>query len=72
MSNYMILLPVLGLFLIGLAIALRSGDIAAEVGSGGLHSLAGNTSAMFVRVVGYLAAIFAVQQVIGTPSFLNW
>lgn len=72
MSNSLILLPILGLFLAGLAIALRSGDVAGEVGSGGLHTLAGNLAALFVRIVGYLAAIFAVEQAIGIPSLLHW
>ncbi|GAC1473023.1 MAG: hypothetical protein NVSMB9_20970 [Isosphaeraceae bacterium] len=69
MNNYFILFPIAGLFIVGLVIALRSGDVAGEVGSGGLHSIAGTISAMFVRFLGYIAALLAVQQVIGTPSF---
>jgi hypothetical protein len=65
MKEYMVLFPILGLFLLGGLIALKSGGV-------GFRGIAGNFSAMLLRVVGYLAALFALQQAIGIPSYLSW
>jgi hypothetical protein len=65
MTDYMVLFLILGLFLLGGMIALKSGGV-------GFRGIAGNFSAMLLRIVGYLAALFAVQHAIGFPSYLSW
>ncbi len=63
--------PILGLLLVGLIIALRSG-----VGS--LHTtqdrerLVGNFSQLLLRLVGYLAGLAALQRFLGIPLHLGW
>jgi hypothetical protein len=72
MQQYMILVPVLVLFVLGLGIALRSGAVASDPGDGMLSIMAGNFSSLVVRVFGYLAALMLVQHVIGFRRFPGW
>lgn len=66
LRSLMIVGPILGLLMLGLYIALRSG-----VGSLRTHQdlerLAVNFSSLVLRVVGYIAGILAVQRYIGYP-----
>jgi hypothetical protein len=62
---------ILGLFLLGLLIALRSG-VASLATSRGLRVAAENASALFLRVVGIGVGLLAVQRVLGLPSMLGW
>ncbi len=73
MAHYFVLAPILSLFVLGLFITLRSG-VAAANSIGGIKVIAGNFSAMLIRVVCYLAGLFMLQEVLGTPSFvpLGW
>ena len=36
------------------------------------RGIAGSFAAMLLRVVGYVAGLFAVQRSIGFPSYLSW
>lgn len=72
MQDYLILLPVLLLMVVGAAIALRSGAVAEIKNESGLGLIAGNFSSMVVRVVGYLAALGLVERVIGSPTLFGW
>ena len=56
---------ILCLLVLGSFISLRSGGL-------GVRALARSFSAMFLRVVGYVAGLLAVQRMIGSPSLLDW
>jgi hypothetical protein len=62
---------ILGLFLLGLVITLRSGVVSLGT-SRGRRLAAENLSALLLRVAGYFAGLLALQRVIGTPSVLDW
>ncbi len=70
MQQYFVLAPIIVLFALGGFIALRSG-VMSLYAEGGLRVVASNFSAIVVRVVCYLAGLFMVQQVIGSPSFVS-
>ena len=71
-TEYLILAPIVALFALGLFVALRSGPSTSDdlVGQR-VRVMAENASAVFFRVVGYLAALLVLQQAIGTPSLLS-
>ena len=73
MVHYIVLAPILSLFLLGLFITLRSGVVGANT-IDRIKLITGNFWSMVIRVVCYLAGLFMLQQVLGTPSFvpLSW
>jgi hypothetical protein len=71
MKELFIVGVVLSLFFVGVGIALNSGDDGQKAGSR-LRVLAGNFSALLLRVAGYIAGLVAVQRAIGSPSMLDW
>jgi hypothetical protein len=58
--------PILGLLLVGLVIALRSG-VASLSTHQGAERFAGNLSQLLLRMVGYAIGLFALQRFIGAP-----
>lgn len=76
MRDFLILIPVVVLFTLGVFIALRSGTgtISGQPNSDGtgVRLVAGNFSSLLMRFVGYLAVLIAVQHFIGFPSFFIW
>ena len=76
MSEYMILVPIVLLLALGAFIALRSGSEAlsnpATADGAGIRLVAGNFSALCLRVLGYLAVLIAVQGFVGFPSMFIW
>jgi len=73
MGQLVILIPVAVLLIAGVAIALRSG-LDPEPGRPEtlIHRLGGTVTALFLRVIGYLAGIAALQHAIGMPSLVSW
>ena len=65
MKETFLIATILSLLVLGAFISVRSGGV-------GLRAIARSFSAMFLRVVGYLAGLLAVQRMIGTPSLLDW
>lgn len=76
MQEYAILIPIVALLMVGSLIALGSGSGSAVssglTGQPGLRLVAGNFSAMLLRVVAYLGVIIAVQMLIGIPRLFLW
>jgi hypothetical protein len=66
-----ILGPVVGLFLLGLFVSLRSGDVRSS-GLRGLRLLLSNLSQVLLRVAGYVVCLLAVQYMVGFPLGLAW
>jgi hypothetical protein len=62
--------PILGLLLVGLAIALKSG-VASLSTHQGMERLIGNLSQLLLRVTGYLIGFLAIQRLVGAP-FTTW
>ena len=62
---------ILSLFLVGLMVALQSGnaDISQRERT---RRLLGNLSSVLIRVFGYLAGLWVVQQIMGVPMRLGW
>lgn len=73
MVQYIVLVPIISLFVLGLFITLRSGAVGVN-SIGGIKVIAGNFWAMVIRIVCYLAGLFMLQQFLGTPSLgtLGW
>ncbi len=71
MKDYLILVPILGLFAVGLFIVLRSGrgDLTTRDGRRGVMD---NLSSLFLRIMGYLAGLAAVHQLAGIPVQVPW
>ena len=63
--------PIVGLLLIGLVIALRSGVVSAGTGKG-LRLFASNFYWTLLRVMGYLAGLAVVQRVAGLKIDVGW
>lgn len=63
--------PILGLLLLGLFIALKSG-VASLRTSQGFEFLAGNLGSLLLRVVGLGAGMLAVSRMVGNPLGLSW
>jgi hypothetical protein len=78
MTDYAILAPIALLLTLGAFIALRSGAAAVPGSSGvgteeaGLRLVAGNFSAMLLRVLGYLVVLVVIQSVVGFPTLFYW
>jgi hypothetical protein len=80
MSDYAILALIALLLTLGAFIALRSGAGAAAVPGArrvgteeaGLRLVAGNFSAMLLRVLGYLVILVVIQSCIGFPTLFFW
>lgn len=66
-----VLAPTVGLLLIGIVIALRSGVVNAGAGTR-VALLASNLSWTVLRVLGYLAGLAVVQKVVGLEINLGW
>jgi len=63
-----ILVPIVGLFVCGVVITLRSG-IAGLSGYAGAERLLVNLSGLFIRIIGYGVWLIAIQRLIGAPFF---
>ncbi|MFO0953504.1 MAG: hypothetical protein U0835_20600 [Isosphaeraceae bacterium] len=71
MKELLLIGMILGLLLVGSAIAVRSG--ASTPGEGGrIRELGSNLSGLLFRVIAYVVGLLAVQQAIGSPSVLPW
>lgn len=72
----MILALIVGLLGLGAFIALGSGSGAVagplNPDEQGVRLVAGNFSALLLRLVGYLAVLVAVQGAVGFPSLFLW
>ncbi len=71
LGELLILAPIIGLFLVGVAIALLSG----LAGDGTRHArrcLASNLSQLLLRLAGYGVALLAMQRYIGIRMDLPW
>jgi hypothetical protein len=62
---------ILMLFLVGLMVALQSGNVDRSRPLG-TRRLLGNLSSVLIRVFGYLAGFWVVQQIMGVPTQLGW
>jgi len=78
MKEYVVLAPIVLLIVLGAFIALRSGANAGpvagrlETGDGGIRMVAGNFSALLLRLVGFLALMLAFQSFLKFPSVFTW
>jgi hypothetical protein len=76
MKESLILAPIVLLFSVGVFIALRSGSGetagTSTEANGGVRLVAGNFSALLLRVVGYIAVLAAVQFFVGFPTIFMW
>jgi hypothetical protein len=76
MVDYVILVSIALLLTLGAFIALQSGSgpvARADVpNEGGLRVVAGNFSAMFVRVLVFLAILLAMEMFVGFPKIMLW
>ena len=71
LREVVIVAPIMGLLLVGVAIALQSGLTAA----GTQHArrcLASNVSQLLLRLAGYGVALLAMQRFIGVRMDLPW
>lgn len=64
-------IPILALLLGGAIIASRSGVSRVSTGRD-LVQIAGNVSAMLIRVAGYVVVLMLVQHFIGLRSTFGW
>jgi hypothetical protein len=71
LKSALILGSILGLLLVGLVIALRSG-VASLRNTQDRERLAGNLSVLLLRLLGYLAGLLALQRFAGIPLDLGW
>ena len=71
MKENMILVPILALFSLGLFIALKSGVVSFS-SRDGFRAMLDNLSSLFLRVVGYLAGLVAIQRLVGFPLEIPW
>ena len=62
---------ILVLFLVGLTVALQSGNVDRSRPQGA-RRLLGNLSSVLIRVFGYVAGFWVVQQIMGVPMKLGW
>lgn len=74
MKDYMILIPIFGLFLVGLFITLKSGFASGSRSKvvDRTRIVSENFYAMFLRIIGYIAGLVVVEQVLGMPSLIGW
>jgi hypothetical protein len=63
--------PILGLLAVGFLVSLRSGVVSLSTPQG-FRLLLSNLSLVLLRLIGFLAGLFAVQQMIGYPIRLGW
>lgn len=63
--------PILGLLILGLFIALKSG-VASLSTDQGKERLIGNLSQLLLRITGYVIAFMAVQRLVGAPFMTSW
>lgn len=63
--------PILGLLVLGLVIALRSG-VATLSTHQGVERLIGNLSQLLLRMTGYLIGLMALQRLVGAPFSTSW
>jgi hypothetical protein len=71
LKSALIVGSILGLLLVGLIIALRSGVGSLQT-TQDRERLAGNFSQLLLRLVGYLAGLAALQRLLGIPLHLGW
>lgn len=71
LKEYGLIVLILGLFGTGTFIALASGTGSRDWARSTRPYLA-NLGALGVRLLGYIAALMALQKLIGSPSFLAW
>jgi len=70
-KEVLILAPIMGLLLVGVAIALQSG-LQGEGGQQVKRCLASNFSQLLLRLAGYGIALLAMQRFIGVRMELPW
>lgn len=70
-KSIVILAPIVGLVVLGLVIALRSGAANLSTHQGTARFVS-NLWQLLLRLVGWAVGIFAVQQLMGAPSVLSW
>lgn len=63
--------PILGLLVLGLVIALKSG-VASLSTHQGMERLAGNLSQLLLRITGYVIGFLALQRLVGAPFTTSW
>ena len=63
--------PILGLLILGLAIALKSG-VASFSTHQGMERLMGNLSQLLLRITGYVIGFLAIQRLVGAPFTTSW
>jgi hypothetical protein len=71
LEGLFILLPIVVLLVVGAVIALRSGISQVSSGRDYLR-LAGNVSALLLRIACYVVFFLAVQHLIGLRPSLGW
>jgi hypothetical protein len=71
LEGLFIILPIILLLLVGAGIAVRSGVGEVTTGRDYLR-IAGNVSAMLLRIAGYVVVFLAVQHLIGLRPSLGW
>jgi hypothetical protein len=71
LKELLILAPIVGLLLVGVAIALQSG-LEAEGTRHARRCLATNCSQLLLRLAGYGIALLAMQRFIGIRMNLYW
>lgn len=71
MKEVFLIAIILSLLLVGLVIALRSGDSELTT-SRGLKVLFGNVSLLLLRLLGYGAGLLVLHKAIGAPSLPIW
>ena len=70
-ESLLIIAPILGLLVVGFAIVAYSGVASLRTGQG-LRLVASNLSSAFFRVVGYLACLLALDQLLRTGILPGW
>lgn len=63
--------PILGLLVLGLVIALKSG-VATLSSQQGKERLVGNLSQLLLRITGYVIGFLAIQRLVGAPFTSSW
>lgn len=71
LSNFVVLVPIVGLLLLGLLVAV-TGGVASLSHSQDRRTLAANLTSVLLRVAGYLAGLIAVHRFIGAPMEVGW
>jgi len=66
-----VFVPIIGLLVAGLVIALRSGAAGLSTHQGA-ERLVANLSHLLLRVAGYFVGLMALQRLVGMPFGVSW